>query len=157
MLVGDRSMGQPISEIIKEFNIHRATVSRLCRECIISGIASHHGLRSGRPRLLNGRDQRRVRRVVSVNRQATLCEITAIVNVGRTRDVSVRPVQQNLAVMAYGSRRSTLVPLLTRRHRLQRPCWAREHIGWTLDDCENVAWSDESQFQFLRADSWVRV
>ncbi|GBM38453.1 hypothetical protein AVEN_120814-1 [Araneus ventricosus] len=59
--------------------------------------------------------------------------------------------------MGYGSRRSTGVPLLTTRHRLQRLCWARERISWTLDDWRNVAWLEESRFHLLRADGRVRA
>ena len=72
MLVRARRMGHSISEIVQEFNIPRSTVSRVCREYLISGITSHHGQRSGRPRILNERDQRRLGRVVIANRQATL-------------------------------------------------------------------------------------
>ncbi|GBM28277.1 hypothetical protein AVEN_54051-1 [Araneus ventricosus] len=61
-------------------------------------------------------------------------------------------MQRKLVLMGYGSRRLNLVPLLTTCDRLQRLCWACEHIGWTLDDCKNVAWSNESRFQLLRAD-----
>ena len=73
------------------------------------------------------------------------------------KDVSVRTVRRNLALMGYGSRRPTRVPLLTERHRLQRLTWARDHLGWTLDDWKTVAWSDESRFQLIRADDRVRV
>ncbi len=105
-------MEYSISEIVSEFNIPRCTVSRVCHEYLISGITSHHGLRSKRPRALNDRDQRRVRRVVRGNRLVTLHEMTAEINVGCTMDVSVRTVQRNLVSMGYGSRRPTRVPLL---------------------------------------------
>ena len=59
--------------------------------------------------------------------------------------------------MGYGSRRPARVPLLTERHRLQRLTWARDHLGWTLDDWKTVAWSDESRSQLIRVDSSVRV
>lgn len=157
MLVGARRMGHSIADIVSEFNIPRSTVSRVCREYGISGITSHHGQRSGRPPALNDRDRRRLCRIVNVNRHATLRQITAGINVGRTRDVSDRTVRRNLSSLGYGSRRPTRVPLLTARHRLQRLSWAREHIGWSLDQWKTVAWSDESRFQLVRADGRVRV
>ncbi|KFM62372.1 hypothetical protein X975_05106, partial [Stegodyphus mimosarum] len=76
-----------ISDIVREFNIPRSTVSRVCREYLISGITSHHGQSSGRPPALNNRDQRRLRRVVNVHRQATLRQITAEINVRREERV----------------------------------------------------------------------
>ncbi|GIY56940.1 hypothetical protein CDAR_86611 [Caerostris darwini] len=157
MLVGARRMGHAISEIVREFNIPRSTVSRVCREYEISGITSHHGQRSGRPPAFNDRDRRRLQRVVNSNTQATVRQITAEINVGRTRDLSVRTVRRNLAFLGYSSRRPTRVPLLTERHRLQRLSWAREHIGWSLDEWKTVAWSNESRFQLVRADGRVRV
>ncbi|GIY60804.1 transposable element Tc1 transposase [Caerostris darwini] len=88
---------------------------------------------------LNDRDRRRLQRVVNSNGQATLRQITAEINVGRTRDLSVRTVRRNLAFLGYSSRRPTRVPLLTERHRLQRLSWAREHIGWSLDEWKTLA------------------
>ncbi|KFM68241.1 hypothetical protein X975_12794, partial [Stegodyphus mimosarum] len=60
MVVGSIRMGHSISDIVREFNIARSLVSRVCREYLISGITSHHGQRSGRPPALNDRDQRRL-------------------------------------------------------------------------------------------------
>ena len=129
MLVGARRMGHAISDIVREFNIPRSTVSRVCREYRISGITSHHGQRSGRPRALNDRDRRRLRRVVNANRQATLRQITAEINVGRTRDVSGRTVRRNLSSLGYASRRPTRVPLLTARHECTRSTTALSMVG----------------------------
>lgn len=157
MLIGARRMGHSISEIVTEFNIPRSTVSRVCREYLNSGITSHHGQRSGRPQALNDRDQRRLSRLVIVNRQATLREITAEMDVGRPTGVSVWTVRRNLALMGYSSRRPTRVLLLTAQHRQQRRSWARDHISWTIDDWKKVAWSDESRFKLVRADGRVRV
>ncbi|KFM59538.1 Transposable element Tc1 transposase, partial [Stegodyphus mimosarum] len=157
MVVGARRMCHSIWDIVREFNVPKSTVSRVCREYLISGITSHHGQRSGQPPALNDRDQRRLRRVVSVHRQATLRQITEEINVGRTRDVSDRTLRRNLSSLGYASRRPTRGPLLTARHRLQRLSWAREHIGWSLNEGKTVAWSDESRFQLVRADVRVRV
>ena len=129
MLVGARRMGHAISDIVREFNIHRSSVSRVCREYRISGITSHHGQRSGRPRALNDRDRRGLRRVINANRQATLRQITAEINVGRTRDVSGRTVRRNLSSLGYASRRPTRVPLLTARHECTRSTTALSMMG----------------------------
>ncbi|CAL1271871.1 unnamed protein product [Larinioides sclopetarius] len=81
--------------------------------------------------------------VFSINRQVTSREKITSVNAERVRDVSIRIVLRNLAVMGYGSRRPTGVPLLTTRHHVQRLSWARDHFGWTLDDWKTIALSDE--------------
>ena len=139
MLVGARRMGHAISDIVREFNIPRSTVSRVCREYLISGITSHHGHCSGRLPALNDRDQRRLRRFVNANRQTTLHQITTEINVGRMRDMSGRTVRRNLSSLGYASRRLTRVPLLTARHHFQRISWAREHIGWSLDEWKTIS------------------
>ncbi|KAJ8871701.1 hypothetical protein PR048_028028 [Dryococelus australis] len=59
--------------------------------------------------------------------------------------------------MGYGSKRLTIAPLLTARHRAQRLTWAREVANWTLEDLKHVAWSDESRYRLFRADGRVRV
>ena len=60
MLVGARRMGRVISDVVREFNLPRSTMSRVCREYLISGVTSHHGQCSGRPPALKDRDRRRV-------------------------------------------------------------------------------------------------
>ncbi|GFU12056.1 transposable element Tcb1 transposase [Trichonephila clavipes] len=69
-------------------------------------------------------------------------------NVGPSRTVSEHTVQRTLL----RSKRPTLVPLLTKRHRQLRLRWAREHHDWSMDQWERVAWSDESRFVIRPAD-----
>ena len=107
MLVGARRMGHAISDIVKEFNILRSTVSRVCREYLISGITSHHGQRSGQPPALKDRDRQCLRRILNANRQITRHQTTAEINVERRRDVAVRTMLRNLASLDYASRRPT--------------------------------------------------
>ncbi|KAI4882318.1 hypothetical protein NFI96_002582 [Prochilodus magdalenae] len=68
------------TEQIKQLGLHRQ-FKRLQinsgNEYITEGITTHSGQHSGRPRVLNNRDRRRLARIVLVNRQATLAEITS--------------------------------------------------------------------------------
>ncbi|GBL76575.1 hypothetical protein AVEN_274111-1 [Araneus ventricosus] len=59
--------------------------------------------------------------------------------------------------MGLCSRRSTPVPLLTKRHRQLRLQWAGEHRDWTMDECKRVAWSDETGFLIRHVDGRVGV
>ncbi|GFU26013.1 hypothetical protein TNCV_5104991 [Trichonephila clavipes] len=43
--------------------------------------------------------------------------------------------------------KATRVPLLTARYKALRLAWARKHRYWTVDDCKQAAWSDESRFE----------
>lgn len=103
-------MGRSITEVVLAFNFPRSTVSRVYRE-YLAGITSHGGQRSGRPRMLNDEDLKRLDSIVCANRYATLDEITAAFNAGGTKQVSRRSVQRCLASMGYVSRRPTRVPV----------------------------------------------
>lgn len=92
MVIGARRIRHSISELVNELNIPRSIVSRVCREFLILGITTHYGKRSGRPHDLNGRDRRRVWRIVCCNKQVTLRKMTAKMNVDRTWDMCVRTV-----------------------------------------------------------------
>jgi transposase len=126
MTAGARRMGHCISDVVLSFNILWSMVSCVCREYLVEGTSTHRGQRSGRPQVLNDRDQRRLARIDCGNRQATLAEITSTFNAGGTRPISSRSVQRSLASMGYGSRRPTRVPLLTARHRTKQITWACE-------------------------------
>ncbi|GBM04800.1 hypothetical protein AVEN_20233-1 [Araneus ventricosus] len=58
--------------------------------------------------------------------------------------------------MGFRSRRTTIVPLLTTRHKALCIARTRQHSHWTADDWKHVAWSDESRFQLYWADGRVR-
>uniref|UniRef100_A0A3B1K5D6 Tc3 transposase DNA binding domain-containing protein n=1 Tax=Astyanax mexicanus TaxID=7994 RepID=A0A3B1K5D6_ASTMX len=81
LIVGARRMGRSITEVVLAFNFPRSTVSRVYRE-YLAGITSHGGQRSGRPRMLNDEDLKRLDSIVCANRYATLDEITATFNAG---------------------------------------------------------------------------
>lgn len=72
MLVSARRIRHFISEIATGLNIPRSTVPGVYFEYLNSTIASHHGQRSGRFSALNDRNQRRLRRIVSENKQTAL-------------------------------------------------------------------------------------
>ncbi|GBM61585.1 Transposable element Tcb2 transposase [Araneus ventricosus] len=59
--------------------------------------------------------------------------------------------------LGFRSRRTTIAPLLTARHKALCIAWVRQHSHWTVDDWKHAAWSDESRFQLYRADGSVRV
>ncbi|GFV02020.1 HTH_Tnp_Tc3_2 domain-containing protein [Trichonephila clavipes] len=82
--------------------------------------------------------------------RATLPQIAADFNDGPPTSLTLRTIQRNIIDMGFRSRRPTLVPLLTARHKALR-------LSWTVDDWKPVAWSDESRFQLNRAYGCVRV
>ncbi len=54
--------------------------------------------------------------------------------------------------MGYSSRRPHRVPLLSAKNRKRRIQFTQVHQNWTIEDCKNVAWSDESRFLLQHSD-----
>ncbi len=47
--------------------------------------------------------------------------------------------------------------LLSAKNSKQRLQFAKAHQNWEIEDCKNVAWSDESRFLLQRSDGRVRI
>ncbi len=71
--------------------------------------------------------------------------------------ISERTTRRTLKQMGYSSRRPHRVPLLSAKNRTQRLQFAQAHKNWTIKDCKNVAWSDESRFLLQHSDGRDRI
>ncbi|GFX69386.1 HTH_Tnp_Tc3_2 domain-containing protein [Trichonephila clavipes] len=71
--------------------------------------------------------------------------------------VSKWTVQRSLHRKGFGSHRPTRVPLLDTRHWAARLAWAKDHRGWSVEDWELLAWSDDSPFRLLNANGKLRI
>ncbi len=47
--------------------------------------------------------------------------------------------------------------LLSAKNSKRRLQFAKAHQNWEIEDCKNVAWSDESRFLLRRSDGRVRI
>ncbi len=63
----------------------------------------------------------------------------------------------SLKQMGYSSRRPHRVPLLSAKNRKRRQQFTQEHQNCTIEDCKNVAWSDESRFLLRHSDGSVII
>ncbi len=59
--------------------------------------------------------------------------------------------------MDSSSRRPHRVPLRSDKNRTRRIQFTQTHQNWTIEDCKNVAWSDESWFLLQHSDGRVRI
>jgi hypothetical protein len=71
--------------------------------------------------------------------------------------VSPRTVQRRLIQAKLFSRRPAKKPLFSRRNRLARLTFAREHINWIMQDWKKVLCSDETRYKMYNSDEMKRV
>ncbi len=96
--------------------------------------------------------QRRMDRLVRDDRKATVTQITTRYNQGMQNTISEHTTRRTLKQMGYSSRRPHRVPLLSAKNRKQRQQFTQDHQNWTIEDCRNVAWSDEFWFLLWYSD-----
>ena len=61
-------------------------------------------------------------------------------------DLSNQTVRNRWREKGFRCRQAATKPLITERNRKRRSKWVKDHISWTVDDWENVLFSDESPF-----------
>ncbi len=91
------------------------------------------------------------------DRKAIVTQIITRYNQGMQNTISERTTRRTLKQMSYSSRRPLRVPLLLAKNRKRRLKFAQAHQNWTIEDCKNVAWSDESQFLLRHSDGRVII
>ncbi len=94
---------------------------------------------------------------LEIDRKATVTQITTRYNQGMQNTISERTTHRTLKQMVYSSRRPHRVPLLSTKNRKWRLQFAQAQQNWKIEDCKNVAWSDESRFLLRHSDDRVRI
>ncbi len=85
-------------------------------------------------------------RLVRDDRKTTVTQIATRYNKDMQNTISEHTTRRTLKQMGYSSRRPHRVPLLSDKNRTRRLQFTQNHQNWTIEDCKNVAWSDESWF-----------
>ncbi len=85
-------------------------------------------------------------RLVRDDRKATVTQITTRYNQGMQNTISEHTTRRTQKQMGYSSRRP---------HQVLQ--FAQAHQNWTIEDCKNVAWSDESRFLLRNSGGRVRI
>ncbi|GFV70200.1 HTH_Tnp_Tc3_2 domain-containing protein [Trichonephila clavipes] len=83
VIVGIREMGHSIFEVAMKFGFSSKVISRVYREYRASGKTSNLRHRCGRKKIMQGRDQRRLTKIIKRDRRVTLTQIAADFNAGR--------------------------------------------------------------------------
>ena len=137
--------GEKIADIAQAVNKSLSSIYRVIRKFQNSGNLENRR-RSGRPRLVDEREYRRLQRLVNVDRQAPLSEITAKFNENREIAVSKKTVKRRLKEHGFSRgvyRKKVTVKAVNRKKRLS---WCREKRWWTVNfQWSKVIFSDECQ------------
>ncbi len=96
--------------------------------------------------------QRWMDRLVRDDSKATVTQITTRYNQSMQNSISEHTTHRTLKQMCYNSRRPHRVPLLSDKNRKLRLQFTQSHQNWTIEDCKNVDWSDESWFLLWNSD-----
>ncbi len=96
-------------------------------------------------------------RLVRDDRKTTVTQTITRYNQGMQNTISEHTTRRTLKQMGYSSRRPHRVPLLSDKNRKWRLQFAQAHQNWTIEDCKNVAWSDESRFLLRHSDGSIRI
>ncbi len=93
--------------------------------------------------------QRRMCRLVRDDRKTTVTQINTRYNQDLQNAISEHTTHRTLKQMGSSSRRPHRVPLRSDKNSTRRIQFTQ---NWTIEDCKNITWSDESGFLLQYSD-----
>ncbi len=152
MVVGVRRTGLSISQTADLLGFSHTTISSVYREWFEKEKISSEQQLCGRKCLVDVRGQRRMDRLVRDDRKATVTQIITRYNQDLQNTISEHTTHRILKQMDSSSRRPHRVPLRSDKNSTRRIQFTQDHQNWTIEDCRNVVWSDESRFLLQHSD-----
>lgn len=101
--------------------------------------------RAGRPATLDAGAQRALIRHVERNPNDNLAALGSPSKSGHK--LGRKAIRTYLKAAGYLRFKARKKPFLTQKHNDARLRWAREHVGWELEDWMRVIWTDEATFE----------
>lgn len=148
--------GMRKAKIARNFGLHRSIVSRIIKRYVSTGnicIVKN----SGRPKKSTQREDRTLIRISNENPFLSSTKISTILNGEHNIDLSARTVRRRLVENGLFGRRPAKKPLLSRKNRLARLEFAKNHQNWSTEMWKKVVFSDESKFNLFRSDGICHV
>lgn len=148
--------GHSNHQIHRMLHIPRSSIVRIVARYAEAGTVERRP-RSGRPRVLDEREDRYVVQYARRHRNASARALRDHFQHTFRRVISTSTVIRRLHLANLRARRPLRVPTLLPRHRAARLQWAREHSGWLLQQWRWVLFTDETRIGLQSDDRRQRV
>lgn len=144
-----RAEGLGYQQLADRYHVRKATIIALLQKHEDTGSIDDRA-RSGRPKISTVRQDRALLRLSSANPRITSRGLSQ--QWQETSGVRAHPrtVRRRLFSAGRYSYVAPKKPLLTARHKARRLEWAREHIGWTVEDWKRVLFTDETPIPLVQ-------
>lgn len=157
--------GRSIRATALEYSIPKSTVSDICRKYELTGEVCHKK-GAGRPRKSTLADDRILTRIVRRDPRKTASHVTKYANENLRLNITARTARNILKYYIFNfilvcllfrranlhARRPTQKPLISKKNKILRLKFAKEHVNWSVGDWSRVLWSDESKFMLFNTD-----
>jgi len=138
--------GAIVRDIARSMNCHESTIRRWIKK-FEQGNGFERAVGSGRPRLTTAREVTMIIREIKKNPSITGNEIKK--NLG-LEHVSERTIRRRIRTDSeFASYWKTKKPFISKKNRIKRLKFARDHLKWREEDWHKVLWSDESPFVLI--------
>lgn len=155
-IVALQEAGHSNHEIHRMLQIPRSSIIRINQLYQETGTIETRQ-RSGRPRVLNDREDRYLVQYARRHRHDPAPALRNHIQRTIHRVLSTSTVRRRLHAANLRARRHLRVPTLTRRHRVARLQWARDHRDWLLQQWRWVIFTDETRIGLQSDDRRQRV
>lgn len=132
-----------VSQIIKRINAENSFIPRKP---------------TGRPRITTNKDDKFISKKAIVNPRLTAVDIFKDLSQNSAIKCSVSTVKRRLREQGLFGRHGVKKPLISKKNKIARIQWARDHQSWSLTDWSKVIYSDECKFDLFGSYciKWIR-
>lgn len=152
LIISDYKKGFSQKDICKKFSLNKSTVSFIINKFKVNGtVETYH--RGGRPKATTQLEDSRILIELKKYPDKSASSVVKALNL----KVSSRTVQRRACAGGLRSYRAAKKPFISRKNRLKRLQFARDHINWSMKRWKTVLFSDESKFNLKYSDGMRRV
>lgn len=143
--------GLSCRQISKRLDVPKSTVHYILKKYAKTGAVVNLGGR-GRKRKTSHRTDRLMKKLALQNRKVSAAKIAAEVKAVTRTDVCPQTVRNRLHETGLHGRVPRKKPLISKRNKVKRLNFAKEHINKSPEFWRSILWSDESKFNLFGCD-----